>query len=201
MMSHGHRLLSKWARLVHVYLTLFGFVVLLFFAVTGFVLNHEEWFGLDRPIEKTTTGTLPTAILAEPDTLAVVEALRKDFGATGYVAREDFGVDDHELRVVFRTAGGLCEAKVDRTTGEAEVTRESRGVIGLLTDLHRGKTRDKTLGGPWGLLIDAVAGIFVVVAVTGLILWTSLRRRGRYGLLVMALGAAASVVVYYVYVP
>ena len=34
-MIHAHRLLLKWARLLHVYLTLFGFVLLLFFAVTG----------------------------------------------------------------------------------------------------------------------------------------------------------------------
>jgi len=200
-MSHGHRLLIKWARTVHVYVTLFGFALLLFFAVTGFVLNHEEWFGLDKPVEKTTKGTLPTSILAEPDKLAVVEALRKDYGATGYVAPEDFGVDENELRVVFRFAGGMCEAKIDRHSGETEVVRESRGLLGLLTDLHRGKTRDKGLGGQWALLIDIVAGLVVVVSVTGLVLWTSLRSRGRHGLLMMTLGLAAGVVVYYLYVP
>jgi hypothetical protein len=184
-----------------VYVTLFGFALLLFFAVTGFVLNHEEWFGLDKAAEKTTKGTLPTSILAEPDKLAVVEALRKDYGATGYVAPEDFGVDENELRVVFRFAGGMCEAKIDRHSGETEVVRESRGFLGLLTDLHRGKTRDKALGGQWALLIDVVAGLVVVVSVTGLVLWTSLRSRGRHGLLVMTLGLAAGVVVYYLYVP
>jgi hypothetical protein len=200
-MSHGHRLLLKWARTIHVYVTLFGFALLLFFAVTGFVLNHEEWFGLDKPVEKTTEGTLPTAMLAEPDKFAVVEALRKDYGAVGYVAPEDFGVEDNELRVVFRSAGGLCEAKIDRGDGKTVLTRESRGLVGVLTDLHRGKTRDKTLGRAWGLLIDVVAGMFVVVSVTGLILWSSLRSRGHYGLLVMTLGVAAGFAVFFAYVP
>jgi hypothetical protein len=127
--------------------------------------------------------------------------LRKDYGAIGYVAPDDFGVEENELRVVFRTAGGLGEAKINRETGETVMTRESRGVIGLLTDLHRGKTRDKTLGGPWALLIDVVAGMFVVVSITGLLLWTSLRSRGRHGLAVIVVGLVASVVVYFVYVP
>jgi len=41
---HVYRLVVKWARTVHVYLTLFGFGLLLFFAVTGFMLNHEDMF-------------------------------------------------------------------------------------------------------------------------------------------------------------
>ena len=32
-MTHAHRTLLKWARLVHVYLTLFGCLLILFFAI------------------------------------------------------------------------------------------------------------------------------------------------------------------------
>ena len=139
--------------------------------------------------------------MKEPDKLAVVETLRKEFRATGYVAPEDFEVQDAELRVVFRSAGGRCEARIDRESGETEVRHESRGIIGLLTDLHRGKSDDKTLGSAWGWVIDVVAGLFVVVSLTGLILWSSLRSRGKHGLAAMILGMMAGVVMYLVFVP
>ena len=61
-MSHGHRLLLKWAHTIHVYATLFGFTLLLFFAVTGFLLNHEDWFGLDKPRENHSEGKLTETI-------------------------------------------------------------------------------------------------------------------------------------------
>ena len=201
MMSHGHRLLVKWARYIHVYVTLLGFGLILFFGVTGFFLNHEEWFGLSEPIRAEKTGTLPMSMLDPVDQLAVVEALRKEYGATGSVATTDFDIQDDSVRVVFRSAGGLCEAKINRADGKMEMTSDSNGVIGVLTDLHRGKSRDKTLSANWSLLIDIVAGLFVVVSITGLILWTSLRSRGKYGLTVIVFGIAASAAVYYLYVP
>jgi hypothetical protein len=67
----------------------------------------------------------------------------------------------------------------------------------MLTDMHRGKSS----GAAWGLVIDAVSIIFVIVSITGLILWSSLRSRGKHGLLTIMLGLAAGLVVYFLFVP
>jgi hypothetical protein len=140
-------------------------------------------------------GTLPTRIAHEPDKLAVVEALRKDFGAAG--ALEAFEVEDETLRVIFKTPGRTSEATVRREDGQTAMTHESRGFVGVLTDLHRGKTS----GPAWGLVIDGVCVIFLVVSVTGLILWSSLRSRGKHGLAVVGLGLLVAIGVYWFFVP
>lgn len=38
----------RLARTLHVYLTMFSSVVLFLFAFTGFMMNHEAWFGLGK---------------------------------------------------------------------------------------------------------------------------------------------------------
>ena len=199
-MSRGRRLLLKLARLVHVYLTMFGFVMVLFFAVTGFMLNHEDWFLPAAEDEEryttTTTGVLPTALLHQPDKLAIVELLRKDFGAAG--AMNDFDdKDEKELRVAFKGPGREDVAVIQRDSGQTEVTHKVRGLLAILTDLHKGKDA----GAVWKLLIDGVCVLLLFVSMTGFILWQSLRGRAHYGLVFMGLGLMVGVGVYFLLVP
>jgi hypothetical protein len=194
-MSPSHRWLLKWARTLHVYLTLCALALLLFFGVTGFMLNHEDWFSPADPYTHTLTGAVPTELLEDPDRLGVVELLRRDYGAVG--ALDSFEGDDDNYRVVFKAPGRRVEANIRRPTGELEVTHETRGAVGVMLDLHRGKAT----GRPWGLVIDIVAGAICVISATGLILWSSLRARGRHGLLVIVVGLALAVAVYLAFVP
>jgi hypothetical protein len=185
-MSPFRRGLVKWARAVHLYLTLSTLALILFFSATGFMLNHEEWFAPSEPRPRTQEGAVPAALLAGPDKLGVAELLRKDFGAVGLV--DSFEVDDDQLRVVFKRPGTEVEALVQRPDGRAEVTTRSRGLGGVLLDLHRGKST----GPVWAVVIDAVCVVLLLLAATGLVLFSSLKGRGRYGLAVLAVGVAAS---------
>ena len=194
-MSPAHRRLLIIARYIHVYLTLFGLVLLTFFAITGFMLNHEDWFSAPDPVERTATGSMPTQILQPPDKLAIVELLRKDYAARGLV--ETCEVEEDAVRVVFNGPGRRVEAVVQKEDGKLEITYKSRGVVGIVLDLHRGKAT----GPAWSLIIDGVCVLVLIVAVTGLTLWQSLRGRGHYGLLVIGLGLALGVGVYLIFVP
>lgn len=194
-MSAMHRLLLKWARMLHVYLTLFGFALLLFFAVTGFMLNHENWFIPSEPYRTSAEGVIPQRLLDPVEKLAVVELLRKEYGARGELIT--FEEESEEFRVIFKAPGRLVEAVIQREDGRVEVMTETNGIVGLLLDLHRGKDS----GLVWAVVIDGTSVLFVLVSVTGLVLWSSLKSRARYGLVVLALGAAASVVVYFAAVP
>jgi hypothetical protein len=198
-MTHAHRVVLKGARLVHVYLTLFGCCLILFFAATGFMLNHEDWFLPEdqEPYVSTAEGSVPTALLKPVDRLAVVELLRKDFGATGAVNDFDDKDEDQPIRVQFKAPGREAEALIQRDSGKTEVTHRARGLLAVLTDLHKGKDA----GAAWKLLIDAVCVLLVVVSATGLVLWQSLRGRGKYGLVFLAGGLSLAVGVYYCFVP
>src|SRR5580704_3681918 len=99
-MSPHHRMFLKWARTVHLYAALFALGLVLFFALTGFMLNHEDWFSPREPYTRTWTGSVPTGLLQDPDKLGVVELLRKDVGAFGVV--DAFEVEDDRLRVLFK---------------------------------------------------------------------------------------------------
>jgi len=193
-MSPAYRRLLKASRTAHVYLTLFGLVLILFFAVTGFMLNHEDWFGMTDPRTWRKEGVVPTAALNPVDRLAVVEALRKDFGAVGVV--HAFKETDDAVEVEFIRPGVRVLAEV-RRDGHAAVEFEARGWAGVMTDLHKGKNA----GRAWGVLIDAVCVLLLVIAATGLVLWSSLKARGKWGALAVLLGLGAGLAVYYWCVP
>lgn len=191
-MSPFRRELVKWARTVHLYVTLFALALVLFFSVTGFMLNHEDWFVPADSFSRVREGKVPPELLADPpDKLRVVELLRKEFGAVGLVDSETLGTDDEQIRVVFKRPGTEVEALIVRETGATEVTIRTRGASAILLDLHRGKST----GAVWSVVIDVTCVVFVVLAVTGLIMWASLRGRGRYGVVVLIGGTVLSVAV------
>ena len=60
-------------------------LLLLFFAVTGFTLNHASWFGLDQPISMDKTGQIDVKLLSDPDKFTITEELRRrGLAATPY---------------------------------------------------------------------------------------------------------------------
>ena len=178
-------------------MTLFGFVLLFLFAATGLRLNHEDVFSPTEPYRWTTNGAIPAELLREPDRLAIVELLRKNFGARGEVDSFEVEKEAESIRVHFKAPGYFAGAVIKCEEGEVEIAHESRGVVGILLDLHRGKTSGKA----WSLLIDGVSVLFVFVSITGLIIWSSLRSRAQTGLLVLLLGAGVAFGVYFLWVP
>ena len=222
-MSPAYRFVVKWARTTHLYLTLFALALLLFFAVTGFMLNHESWFVPDRPRETVVPCTMPLEWMAEPKKheLEIVERLRGQYGAIGALTTEESAeeprslleIADDEIRATFKRPGtqvGVVLYRVEKTVsakrndewieevrsvGTGELIFKTKGFNGFIVDLHRGKDT----GAPWKFIIDFVAVVYVVVAATGLVMWRSLKGRGKYGWVVALLGFGISVLVVVVF--
>ena len=183
-------------RTVHIYLTVFAMLLMVFFAATGLLLNHEEWVtaGEAAPVE--TTGTLPMALLThEPDTAGIVASLRTTYGALG--APSTFDSDGEELRVELRGPGRRFEAAITLATGAMKITTENRPFLIRMDDLHRGKDS----GTAWSWLIDLSAILLLLGALTGITLWIALPRRRTLGLIALGLGVGVCVVVYLLIVP
>src|ERR1700676_547786 len=157
MNAHHRRLLFKsWTRTIHIYISMLGLLAVIFFSVTGIMLNHEEWFGFATPRIVKKEGSIFEAMDKEPDKLAIVEKLRKDYGASG--AMDSFEVDDDRLTISFKSPGRHTDVTIQRADGHAEVSLESYGFSGRFVDLHRG-----TDAGPgWRLIIDATAVLLLV---------------------------------------
>jgi hypothetical protein len=180
-MSPAYRRLLKLSRLTHLYLTLFGLVLILFFAATGFMLNHEDWF---LPSEARMPSSRPRPAPGA-DRLDVSESVRRAFGVGGEV--KSYRADGAAIEVEYKRAGERALLEVRRTDGHAVATTEARGWVAVAVDLHKGKDS----GRAWAVLIDAVCVVLVVISATGLVLCSSLKSRGRGGLVLVVLGAAA----------
>ena len=62
-MAHTYARFAGVVRTVHIYLTMSAFLLMMFFAVTGVVLNHEDWIA-GQTVTRDTTATVPAALLA-----------------------------------------------------------------------------------------------------------------------------------------
>ena len=158
--------LSRW---LHTYLSMFSFAVLLFFAVTGFTLNHAEWFDSQRH-EDHYQGALDRAWVApasDPKVVAqpeIVAYLRRAHGVKGDLG--DFNVDDTQCEVSFKGPGYEADAIIDRDTGKYQLTVIHFGLVAIINDLHKGRDAGKK----WSTVIDLVAGLMTLVSLTGLTL-------------------------------
>jgi len=193
--EHRQRLLKKWSRTFHIYLSMLGLLGIVFFAVTGLMLNHEEWFRLAEPLVRNAKGSLPPQLLKEPDKLGVVEKLRKDFGVTG--ALDSFDSEPGQITVIFKAPARRIQAVIDRTQGRMEILFENRSWAARLTELHRGTEA----GSAWRLVIDIIAGLQIIGALTGVLLWWLVPRWRPLGVAALAVCAVACALVYLTLVP
>ena len=189
---HHLRLLSrKWARTCHIYLSLLGLVLLLFFAVTGFMMNHPDWFGLDKTKNRIYSASLPMTIVQTQDKLALVEWLRKNAAVTGFL--DSYTVQDESIFLTFKSPGRQFDIEITRATGKAQITHEWHGLTARITEMHRG-----TDAGPaWRLVVDATAIFLITTIVTGVTLWLMVPKWRTYGIAVIVASTVTCGIVYF----
>lgn len=174
--------LYTWARGLHLYLSMFSLLAMLFFALTGLTLNHPEWFGEGRV--RKLSGTLPHAPYLEGEKvawLALAEDLR-GLGLRGRVAEHGEGGGTAWLS--FRAPGYGADVQVDPRTGAYTLTLSEAGLVAALNDLHKGRDTP----GAWRWVLDLSASLLALLSLTGLLLGLFLRKTRRVALLTLLLG-------------
>lgn len=170
------------------------FGLVLFFSVTGLTLNHVEWFdGAQKTV--TLTGEVPTALLAKPDELRIVEHLRNTHHIRGAVG--DTRIDDQQYEVTFKGPGYSADAAIDRATGKYNIIETRNGFWAVMNDLHKGRDTGKA----WSWVIDISAVLLVLVSLTGLALIFFLYKKRTAGLIVAVVGTIAFIALYKLFVP
>jgi len=172
-----------------------GLLGILFFAITGFMLNHEEWFALAEPRLRKVEGNIPPNLLAEPDKLGIAEKLRKDFGAIGAV--DSFEIDQDQITVVFRGPARRVQAVIERSDGRVEVLFELRNAAARFTELHRGVEA----GSAWRFIIDVIAILQIIGALMGVLLWWLVPKWRPLGAVALIVCLVACALVYVLLVP
>lgn len=174
--------------------------MLMFFSVTGITLNHPQWF----------TATPSTVMLEVPLHTAWVSAFKmaQEVEQLNLLTEElntrwDLGLprnidhDETEWVLDYQRPGGLGTVVLDLESGLLSYEETQDGLVALINDLHKGRhTRT-----PWVVLIDVVALVCLLFALTGtVLLWTHSSKRPSTWPLV-SLGTVLPLVVYFWFVP
>jgi hypothetical protein len=184
--------LSRW---LHIYLSMASFGILFFFAVTGFTLNHADWFSRQQRTVQIRGAMAPKLLDKAIAKLEIVEYLRSAHGIHGAV--KDFRVEDSDCEVSFKGPGYAADVLIDRSSGRYELTETRMGLIAVLNDLHKGRDSGKA----WAVIIDLSAVLMTVVSLSGLLLIFFLQKKRLSGLMVAAAGAILSYLAYLAWVP
>lgn len=185
--------ISSSSRWLHIYLSMFSFAVLLFFAITGITLNHTEWFA-DQQKTTTLKGEINKSFLS-PDTnqikkLEIVEFFRSTYNIEAPL--KDFIIDEYQCVLSFKGPGYGADIFLDREKGSYELAETNTGLVGKLNDLHKGRDTSSQ----WKWLIDISAILMVLVSLTGLIMLFFLKKKRIAGVLVILIGAIITYLVY-----
>ena len=192
---HINRKLLHLSRTVHIYLTMLGLFVMLLFGITGFTINHEDWFNATTPQVTETKGQTPPDLVAKQDALRIVEHLRSTYHVTG--ALVDFAELEDKFSLSFKEPGSLWEIEIDRPSGVTRLHAEAYNFTALVNNLHRGR-----YSGPgWRWVIDLAAIFIALACATGIILWLALPKRRQLGLVAFAAGVLTTMAVFHWLVP
>ncbi len=187
-------IVSRW---LHIYLSMVSFAVVLFFALTGITLNHPEALS-GEPKVNNIDGTLSAKEMGpkdHPDTLAIVEHIRKTDGVHGAV--NDLRVDPDQIGFSFRGPGYSADTTVDRATGKYQIVQTRSGFVAVVNDLHKGRDTGKT----WSMVIDASAALLALVSLTGLVLIFFVYKRRTSGLVLAVVAALVCLMLFKFGVP
>lgn len=191
-----YRQCRRW----HGYLSAVAFLALIFFSVTGILLNHPDWFVGEPSAPEQSTVVIPRETLASatrmPDVpRALADAVGRQTALRGAFASGE--VQDDTAMIRMEGATGTSDITVDLTSGQAELSIETANMTSILHELHRG-TRS---GAVWRALIDGVAVLVLALSLVGYVLFFSLRFRLRTSLALTGTSLLVLMGVFLAFVP
>jgi len=181
-------------RSLHIYSSMAMLLIMLFFTVTGFTLNHRDWFSGRGETEETML-ELPASIASDStwqrDPLQMGEVVRQWLGSeqgvrAAYISYEWDG-DEQLLLIDMKRPGGRSTVEVTPYTATVMLQHRSKGTIALLNDLHMGRYSSQW----WRLFIDVSAAVMLLFTLTGL--WLVLPQKARRNRLAAASGAGLAI--------
>lgn len=193
--------LYRQSRAWHGYLSAFAFLALIFFSVTGLVLNHPEWTERlkEQPEREAKLQLTPAEVAAvnaakEPPRALAAAVARKAAVLGEFQSGE---IIDGEAQLRLEGVKGATDILGDLATGQVEVTTKGSNLLTTLNDLHRGKNA----GAAWKAVIDISAIVVIALSVIGYVLFFSLRFRLRTSLVLTAVSLLVLVAVVVLFAP
>lgn len=150
-------------------------LLILFFGITGLLLNHPDWTFGQQSTTTTATGTLPSDSISgdSVDFLVISDYVRGRDEVGGTIT--DHSLDGTTGTIVYAGPGMSANVSFDTSSGEYTATKNAAPLTAVLGDIHRGYAT----GAPFGVAIDATAIFLILVGLTGLAIEVLNRSRHR----------------------
>ncbi|WP_100611185.1 PepSY-associated TM helix domain-containing protein [Confluentibacter lentus] len=189
------KLIAKYSRWLHIYLSMVSFIIVLFFSITGLTLNHADFFQKNTSITQH-KGTLEPSWVNATDTLKIkkleiVEHFRNTYKVKGAVA--DFNIYDSEISVTFKAPGYAADVFINRSDASYSLMETNQGLMGFFNDLHKGRDTGKA----WLWVIDISAILMTVISLSGLILLLYIKKKRLAGIVLLFTGLVIIYVIYH----
>lgn len=190
--------LSRW---LHVYVSTSLLCLLLFFSITGFTLNHVDWFSgasEDQAVTHSLQPQLKVRLMQQD--ITAVDELQRTLSQQWSLPRPrsvelEWALD--EITFDYSLPAGSVFVVVDIDRGELLMEVNRGGLIALLNDLHKGRHS----GDAWSLLIDVSALLICVFSITGLAILLQHKRYRAAGLMAAISGLVFPCGYYFIFVP
>ena len=194
--------LFKWSRWLHIYISGGLFSLLIFFCVTGVLLNHLDWVSGSKN-DGSVNGYLPTKqwhTFRSSDKPLQLRVLSQYANRTfGLPAPSQVNWDDafDEVVLDFPLPAGYAALTLNTQSGNYVLDYQTGTVWQVLNDLHKGRhTREA-----WRWVIDISALLIVVFALTGIILLFQNKKKRSLMISVVLTGLLTPVAIYLLCVP
>ncbi len=188
--------LDRWMRALHLYTSMLLVPWMLVYAISGFCVNHNEWFGEKLQLQP------KWKVLQELDFEPNVEFPQNDSEQAQAILKRlklegayQIAGDDPSQLVIYRyCATGLYRINWQRQTSRLVVQKQLPcSFYSFVNALHfqRGyypPTRASLPWLIWGIVVDAVTTSTVLWVITGIYLWARRPRRRLWGGLCLGVG-------------
>ena len=166
------RTLRTW----HGYLSAFAFLILIFFAATGILLNHPTWSQAKPPILTQAYVTLTPAQIALLKTSPNYGPELKTIAAShlkleGQMINAQRDGEEVLIRLQGIRGGSLVTA--DLATGKTRIDVDRQYALAIIDELHR----TERAGPVWQAFVDFTGILLIAVALLGYGLFLTLRFR------------------------
>jgi uncharacterized protein len=188
------KFIAKYSRWLHIYLSMFSFIIVLFFSITGLTLNHADYFQKNTSITQN-KGSIKKSWIDATDTLKIkkleiVEFFRNTYKVKGAVT--DFQIYDSEISLTFKAPGYAADAFINRSDASYSLMVTNQGLMGFFNDLHKGRDSGKA----WLWIIDISAILMTIISLTGLILLLFIKKKRMAGIVILIAGFILTYIIY-----
>jgi len=190
-----------WNRKFHIYIGLFFLLFILFFSLSGLLLNHSQWkFASFWKERKETENTIHVTLPANRDSAALIQYFMKQFNMSGEISNVRLTDESIHFRVV--KPGLMQEINADLKSGTGVRKEIVFNWWGKIRNLHTFNGSDKEhpeirpnwfVTKIWRLVMDAVALGLIFLCISGWIMWYKIRKSYTYGLIVLLLGISGAI--------